>query len=258
MARLHQPLFLLVFNLVPALPLDGGRVLRATLWRIKGDFVWATRIAAAAGQAIAGGMIALGILLVLFTTAASGLWLAFLGWFLLSAARAEGRFARVQEALRGRHVADLMVRAPLTVEPDDTVEKLMIKVATNGRQRVFPVVLGDRVLGIVPLTWAAGVPHDEWVWRQIGEGLVPPRRARAPAGRRAPRHDAGPRRASAAHRHRPGGRPACRASLPGGRRARPSSPGLGGFGGMSLLVGLRWSFRDKDAGSVRSRSYGRD
>lgn len=170
-------LLLLVFNLVPALPLDGGRVLRAALWRIKGDFVWATRIAAAVGQAIAGGMIALGILLVLFTTAASGVWLAFLGWFLLSAARAEGRFARVQEALRGRRVADLMVRAPLTVEPDDTVEKLMIKVATNGGQRVFPVVLGNRVLGIVPLTWAAGVPHADWVWRQIGEGLVPLRGA---------------------------------------------------------------------------------
>ena len=76
-----------------------------------------------------------------------------------------------------------MVRAPLTVEPDDTVEKLMIKVATNGRQRVFPVVLGDRVLGIVPLTWAAGVTTNGS--GRSARDSFPWRRARAPAGRRA-------------------------------------------------------------------------
>jgi Zn-dependent protease len=169
----YANLFLLVFNLVPALPLDGGRVLRAGLWRIRGDFVWATRIAAEVGQAIGGGMIALGSLLVFLTTAWNGLWLAFLGWFLLSAARAEGRFARVREALGARRVADVMIRAPLTVEPDDTVEELMTKVGMNGGQRVFPVTVGSQVLGLIPLTWAVSVPRDEWVWRHIAEGLVP-------------------------------------------------------------------------------------
>src|SRR5919109_4174491 len=82
-------LSLLVFNLLPALPLDGGRVLRAALWSARDDFAWATRIAAGVGRGFGYLFIAGGIALLIFQGAYSGAWLAFLGWFLLMAAGAE-------------------------------------------------------------------------------------------------------------------------------------------------------------------------
>ncbi len=89
-------LSLLVFNLLPALPLDGGRVLRSALWAARKDFRRATRVAAAIGRGFGFLFIAGGLVLAFWTDPMSGLWLAFLGWFLLSAAWAEG--ARVRTA----------------------------------------------------------------------------------------------------------------------------------------------------------------
>ena len=81
-------LTLLVFNLLPALPLDGGRVLRSALWAARDDFAWATRIAAWVGRAFGYLFIAVGLGLLIFQGAFSGAWLAFIGWFLLQAAGA--------------------------------------------------------------------------------------------------------------------------------------------------------------------------
>lgn len=82
-------LLLLGFNLLPALPLDGGRIFRSTLWRIKGDFAWATRIAAAVGFAIGALMIAAGLLSSFSVGTFGGLWLVLVGWFVLMSARRE-------------------------------------------------------------------------------------------------------------------------------------------------------------------------
>jgi Zn-dependent protease len=82
-------LYLLVFNMIPAFPLDGGRVLRALLWARRRDFASATRTAGALGRAFGQAMIAGGLLLVISVGAFSGVWLAFLGWFVLAAAEAE-------------------------------------------------------------------------------------------------------------------------------------------------------------------------
>jgi Zn-dependent protease len=87
----YTNLVLLVFNLIPALPLDGGRVLRSALWQARGDFGWATRVAAGIGRGLALLMIAGGLALLVFVGALGGAWLAFIGWFLLQAARAEAR-----------------------------------------------------------------------------------------------------------------------------------------------------------------------
>ncbi len=84
-------LTLLVFNLVPALPLDGGRILRSALWHVKGDFRSATRIAVAVARAIAFLLIGAGLFLFVFQSSFSGAWLAFIGWFLLQAASGEAR-----------------------------------------------------------------------------------------------------------------------------------------------------------------------
>ena len=87
-------LSLLVFNLLPALPLDGGRVLRAALWSARKDFRWATRVAASIGRGFGFLFIAGGLALAFWTDTMSGLWFAFLGWFLLSAASVEAASSR--------------------------------------------------------------------------------------------------------------------------------------------------------------------
>jgi Zn-dependent protease len=97
-------LILLAFNLLPALPLDGGRVLRALLWRARGDFAWATSVAGAIGRVIGIAMIAAGFASMDFTGVFGGIWLALIGWFVFQAAGAEAatvsRRARRAGALR--------------------------------------------------------------------------------------------------------------------------------------------------------------
>jgi Zn-dependent protease len=84
-------LLLLAFNLLPALPLDGGRIFRSALWRLRRDFVWATVLAARVGQAFTVLMMVAGVAILLFGGVSSGLWFVLLGWFLLGAAAAEAR-----------------------------------------------------------------------------------------------------------------------------------------------------------------------
>ena len=99
-------LTLLVFNLLPALPLDGGRVLRSALWYFKGDFPWATRIAADIGRGFGYLFIGAGLFLLIFQSSFSGAWLAFIGWFLLQAAAGEARYVATAQALSGLRVSD--------------------------------------------------------------------------------------------------------------------------------------------------------
>jgi Zn-dependent protease len=87
----YANLSLAVFNLIPALPLDGGRVFRAVLWRATGDLGWATRVASGVGQGFGYLFIAFGIAMFVSQGSFSGAWLLFIGWFVLQAARAEGR-----------------------------------------------------------------------------------------------------------------------------------------------------------------------
>ena len=96
----YTNLILLAFNLLPALPLDGGRVLRSALWHFRGDLQWATSVASGIGRGFGFLLIALGLFMFIFEGAFSGAWLAFVGWFLLQAATAEARYIATQQALR--------------------------------------------------------------------------------------------------------------------------------------------------------------
>ena len=166
-------LTLLAFNLIPALPLDGGRVLRAALWRIRGDLGWATRIATEIGRGFGYLFIALGIAMFIFQGSFSGAWLAFIGWFLLQAATAEARYIATEAALDGLRVRDLMVRKPVTVDGDLTIGQFMDEVAHSRRFTTYPVVDADRPIGLLAFSSVAAVPRSEWDSRRVRDAMIP-------------------------------------------------------------------------------------
>ena len=166
-------LFVLAFNLLPALPLDGGRVLRAALWQRRGDFVWATRIAGAAGRGFGFFLIGIGIFMFIFQGQFSGAWLAFLGWFLLAAAEGEVRHSATTQALAGLRVEDLMVRDPATTDASATVGAFMDHVVWPNRYTTYPVLHDGRVVGLLPFRCVAEVPRAEWDAHAVRDCMVP-------------------------------------------------------------------------------------
>jgi len=167
-------LYLLVFNLIPALPLDGGRVLRAILWARRNDFTSATRSAGRLGRGFGQGMIALGVVLVIFVGAFSGVWLVFLGWFLLAAAEAELENAAARAALTGLRAADAMIRQPMTVRADASVQDFMDDVFLASRHTAFPVVDdAGRPAGIVSFRQALELPKATWSTIPVREIMAP-------------------------------------------------------------------------------------
>ena len=166
-------LLLAAFNLLPAAPLDGGRVLHAILWRAKGDFAWATRVASEVGQGFAYLFIALGLAMFIFEGSFSGAWLAFIGWFLLQGARAEARYVATEQALGGLRVRDLMVRHPVTVDADSTIGRFMDDVAWSHRFTTYPVLEGDRPVGLLAFASVAAVPRSDWDSRRVRDTMFP-------------------------------------------------------------------------------------
>lgn len=166
-------LILLAFNLLPALPLDGGRVLRALLWARRGDFGAATRSAARLGRLFGQVLIGWGLLVAIFGGAIGGLWLAFIGWFVLMAAESEAQLAAAQTTLGGLRVADVMVADPVTAHPDLTLREFMDRVFLAHRHTAYPVTEGPRALGIVSFRQVADAPEARWDSERLAERMVP-------------------------------------------------------------------------------------
>ena len=160
---------LLLFNLVPAFPLDGGRLLRAWLWQRRGDRYSATSGAAWLGRMCAFLMIGLGLLEVFTQGALSGLWLIFLGWVLMSAARSEAAQVMMRGALDGLRVGDVMSRDPSVAPGWITVEEFMRSYAPGQRAAAaYPLKTFDGALdGVVTLTRLAQVPQAERHMRRV-------------------------------------------------------------------------------------------
>jgi Zn-dependent protease len=166
-------LSLLLFNLLPALPLDGGRVLRSALWGISGNLTWATHIASLIGRGFGYLFIVGGVGLVIWQSAYSGLWLAFIGWFLLQAAGAEDRTLMARQALSGLRVDDVLVRDPVTTRPDITIGKFIDDIAWTTRHTTYPVTENGHVVGLLPLSCVTEVPRSEWETRTVGDCMLP-------------------------------------------------------------------------------------
>ncbi|HET8658803.1 MAG TPA: site-2 protease family protein [Micromonosporaceae bacterium] len=147
------------FNLLPAAPLDGGRILRAMLWRRWDDQVRAQVAAARAGRVLGGGLIALGAAEILVTGDLAGIWLALVGWFLATAAGAEARTAGLTDRLAGLPVWAAMNPRPVVASAEASVQAFLTTVACRSRQRRFPVVdHSGRPIGMVTLSDLARIP----------------------------------------------------------------------------------------------------
>lgn len=168
----YTNLILLAFNLLPALPLDGGRVLHSALWYARGDLAWATRVASGAGRGFGFLFIALGLGMLIFQGTFSGAWLAFVGWFLLQAATAEARYIATELALEGVRVRDLMVEEPVTVNAGMSLGQFMDEVAWSQRYTTYPVMDGGRPIGLLAFRSVAGVPRDQWDTRRVRDVMV--------------------------------------------------------------------------------------
>ena len=166
-------LLLAVFNLAPAAPLDGGRILRAWLWHRSGDRIAATVQAARAGVVFAWVLIAVGFAEFALGGDVGGLWLIIIGMFMFNAARAEQRQAELERDLGGMHVCDVMTSRPTTAPDSVSVARLIDDFVLSSAGSAFPLIGSDgRVSGLATLNQCKVVPpaqRDRVLARDIAE-----------------------------------------------------------------------------------------
>ncbi len=170
-------LFVALFNLLPGFPLDGGRVLRAFLWARSGDARRATRISAGVGQLLAYGFIAVGALQALEPSflgggRADGLWLAFIGWFLLSAASSALRQTELDASMEGLFARDLQAPVPARIAGTDPVARFARELVMRGRRWALVEEAG-RLVGLVTLSDVQRLDPDAWETTPVREVATP-------------------------------------------------------------------------------------
>ncbi len=166
-------LFLAGFNLLPGFPLDGGRLFRALAWKYTGDLTRATRWASTGGRWLGYALIGLGFLEVFAGGALGGLWLVFIGWFLRGAAEMTFRQHLLTHVLEGVTARDVMSEDPETVAPDLTVRELVDEHFLKRRYQSFPVVEGERLVGLVTLDQVKRVSRDAWDTTRVVDIMAP-------------------------------------------------------------------------------------
>lgn len=160
-------LFLAGVNLLPAFPLDGGRLLRAIAWAVTGDFVRATRVASMIGRAMGWALIATGILVAGLDDVVVGLWIVLVGWFLSQAAEGGYRRVAVEHLVQGLSVGDVMLHDYPVVSQNLTLDTLAQQTALEGGSAYYPVIQEGSLAGAVDLTAIRRVPRARWTTTRV-------------------------------------------------------------------------------------------
>lgn len=161
---------LAAFNLIPAFPLDGGRVLRAALWHFKGDLPHATRIASGVGATFGVVLMVLGVLQLFTGNFIGAVWWFLIGMFIRSASQMSYQQVLVRTALEGEPLQRFMNVQPITVAPDTSVQDLVDSYIYRYHHRMYPVVGPSReLLGCVTTEQVKTVPRDQWRERRVQE-----------------------------------------------------------------------------------------
>ncbi len=167
-------IMLVLFNLLPAFPLDGGRIYQAMQWRRTGDATAATRRAVTLGLTIGAVLVGLGVLQVLIGSLIGGLWLMLIGWFIREAARAEWRHAALEEPLSHLLVNQVMSPDPITVRADIGVNDFIAGVFFGGRHAAYPVTDdAGRVIGLITLSAVRRLTPEQAETHTVGELVTP-------------------------------------------------------------------------------------
>jgi Zn-dependent protease/CBS domain-containing protein len=166
-------LMLAGFNLIPGYPLDGGRVLRALIWWKTGDADRSTQYAARTGQVVAFGFIALGILRYFGGAGLGGLWIAFIGWFLLQAARESEAQVGLAQTLKGVRVADVMTRDLPTVVGTSNVQNFVEHELLRTGRRCFFVLDGGEIAGLVTPHEVKQIERAKWPFMTLHDIMRP-------------------------------------------------------------------------------------
>ena len=170
---------LAVFNLIPGFPLDGGRAFRALVWRFTRDFHRATLVAASVGRGFAYVFILIGVWQLFAGNFVGGLWIAFIGWFLESAAVSQTQQVVLQDLLTGHTVAEAMSRDVSAVPVGATLQQLVDQhVLTSGR-RSFLVQRDQVVLGLLTLHHLVQIPRAQWATTTAEQAMIPAARMKA-------------------------------------------------------------------------------
>ncbi len=160
-------LLLGLFNLIPGFPLDGGRVFRSIVWAVTGNLNRATNIASLVGQAFGWGFIGYGLFQVFGGNLIGGIWIAFIGWFLNSAAESSRQQLSLQEHLKGVRVKDVMQPEPETIKPGTSVEETVNHIFLQHQLRAVPIADNEHLLGIVTLTDVKRLAKNEWAFTPV-------------------------------------------------------------------------------------------
>ena len=161
------------FNLIPAFPLDGGRVLRGSLWNRSKNLLSATARATRVSEVISLLMMAVGLFFVVFGDFVNGLWIIFLGWFIRSGAETSLRQTRLTESLAGVRVGDIMTRELLSVSPDASVQQLVSDYFLVHPHGGYPVISNGKLLGVVTMSSVRSIPREKRDFERVSQAMVP-------------------------------------------------------------------------------------
>lgn len=160
---------LAAFNILPAFPLDGGRVLRSILWGWKHNLRWATKISSQIGSGFGIALIFLAVLQILNGNFISGMWWFLIGMFLRGAAQMSYQRLLTRQTLEGEPIRRFMNANPVTVPPSITLEQLIEDYVYKHHYKMFPVVDGDRLVGFITTKDIKEIPREEWRRKTVGE-----------------------------------------------------------------------------------------
>jgi Zn-dependent protease/CBS domain-containing protein len=165
-------LILAIFNLVPAFPLDGGRILRAVLWHFKKDLIGATRIASTLGTIFGFVLIASGVFSIFTTNLIGGFWQILIGFFVVNASKGSYQQLIIKSALKDQTVRALMTASPQIADVGLSVQTLVDEIMLPKHVSFVPVTEGEHLLGYVDTSLVNGIDRENWPTTRLADILV--------------------------------------------------------------------------------------
>jgi len=166
-------LILALFNLIPAFPMDGGRVLRSIIWKVKGDLTFATKIASSMGDMFGYFLIFLGLYWAFTGNIVNGIWFVFIGWFIKNLSESSYQNMLMSDMFNKIHIREFMTKDVVTIERSISVEKVIKEYFYRYKYNSFPVVQGEDIKGIINIERLKDVDRERRAQTPVGEIALP-------------------------------------------------------------------------------------